>query len=94
MKYKLTDTAVKAAKTKPDEKPAKYTDGGGLYLLMMKSGKYWRFDYTYETKRKTLAIGVYPDINLKTAREKHQAAKGLIARGVNPSEYKQQAKAE
>jgi len=94
VKYKLTDTAVKAAKTKPDEKPAKYTDGGGLYLLVMKSGKYWRFDYTYETKRKTLAIGVYPDINLKTAREKHQAAKELIARGVNPSEYKQQAKAE
>lgn len=94
MKYKLTDTAVKAAKTKPDGKPAKYTDGGGLYLLVMKSGKYWHFDYTYEAKRKTVSFGVYPDINLKTAREKHQAAKELLARDIDPSAYKQQAKAE
>lgn len=76
MKYKLTDTAVKAAKTKPDGKPAKYTDGG----LVMKSGKYWRFNYRYSNKQKTLSFGVYPDINLKTAREKHQAAKELLRR--------------
>ncbi|HMT94621.1 integrase arm-type DNA-binding domain-containing protein [uncultured Thiothrix sp.] len=94
MKYKLTDTAIKAAKTKPDGKPAKHTDGGGLYLFVMQSGKYWRYDYTHEAKRKTLALGVYPDINLKTAREKHQEARELLARGIDPSEYKQQAKAE
>lgn len=92
MKYKLTDTAIKAAKPKLDGKSTKYTDGGGLYLLAMQSSKYWRYDYTHAGKRRTLALGVYPDINLKAAREKHQEARELLARGVDPSEYKQQAK--
>jgi integrase len=94
MKYQLTDTSVKAAKPKAEGKPIKYTDGGGLFLLVNQSGKYWRYSYRFNDKQKTLALGVYPDINLKTAREKHQEARELLARGVDPSEYKQQAKAE
>lgn len=94
MKYRLNDTQVKNAKTKPDGKQAKYTDGGGLYLLVMKSGKYWRYDFTYQGKRQTLAIGVYPDISLKLARNKHQEARGLLASGINPSEHKKAAIAE
>ena len=94
MKYKLTDTVAKNAKTKPDGKPAKYTDGGGLHLLVMKSGKYWRYDYTHEGKRKTLAVGVYPDVGLKAARDKHQQAREQLANGVDPSEQKQAARAE
>ncbi len=94
MKYKLTDTVARNAKTKPDGKSAKYTDGGGLYLLAMKSGKYWRYDYTHEGKRKTLAIGVYPDVGLKAARDKHQQAREQLASGIDPSEHKQAVKAE
>lgn len=94
MKYKLNDTQAKNAKTKPDGKQVKYADGGGLYLLVMKSGKYWRYDFTYKNKRKTLAIGVYPDISLKSAREKHQHARTLLASGINPSENKQAVIAE
>lgn len=94
VKYKLTDTIARNAKTKPDGKQAKYTDGGGLYLLVMKSGKYWRYDYTYEGKRKTLAIGVYPDIGLKAARDKHQQAREQLASGIDPSEHKQTVRAE
>ncbi|MCL7489285.1 MAG: Arm DNA-binding domain-containing protein [Desulfobulbaceae bacterium] len=55
----LTDTAIRNAK--PNEKPYKLTDGKGLYLLVNKVGKYFRFDYRYRGKRKTLALGVYPD---------------------------------
>jgi len=40
MKPHLTDTAVKNAKLKPDSSQTKFTDGGGLYLLVNKSGKY------------------------------------------------------
>jgi integrase len=94
MKYRLTDSAIKAAKPKEDGKPIKLSDGGGLYLLVNQVGKYWRFNYRYSNKQKTLSFGVYPDINLKTAREKHQAAKELLARDIDPSAYKQQAKAE
>lgn len=95
MKYKLTDTAAKNAKPKPDGKQKKYTDGGGLYLLAMKSGKYWRYDYTHPDsgKRKTLALGVYPDITLKAARERHTEAREVLARGVDPLSYKHQTKA-
>lgn len=94
MKYQLTDSAIKAAKPKEDGKPSKISDGGGLCLLVKNTGKYWRFNYRSNNKQKTLALGVYPDINLKTAREKHQEARALLARGIDPSEYKQQAKAE
>ncbi|MBV4397616.1 Arm DNA-binding domain-containing protein [Advenella alkanexedens] len=55
----LTDTKIKNAK--PEEKPYKMGDAGGLYLLVNPSGsKYWRFDYRFLGKRKTLAVGVYP----------------------------------
>ena len=38
----LTDTTIKNAK--PADKPYKMTDGRGLYLLVNKSGKYFRWD--------------------------------------------------
>lgn len=48
---------------KPLDKPYKLPDGTGLYLLVNKSGKYWRYDYRFEGKRKTIAYGVYPVVN-------------------------------
>lgn len=91
MKMQLTDTAVKNAKPKPDGKPAKHTDGGGLYLWVSQSAKVWRYDYARPIvkTRNTLVIGSYPEIGLRDARERHQAARDLLARGVDPSEYKQ-----
>ncbi len=88
----LTDTAIRNAK--PEDKPYKLTDGRGLYLLVNKSGKYFRWDYRFAGKRKTLALGVYPDIRLKAAREKHEDLRRLLAQGIDPIEYKKQAKAQ
>ena len=82
----ITDTACRQAKAGP--KPYKLADGGGLYLLVNQTGKYWRWDYRHAGKRKTLAIGVYPDTTLAMARERHQAARKLLAEGVDPSEQK------
>ncbi len=53
---KLSDVTVRQAK--PREKPYKLTDGTGLYLLIDQSGKYWRYDYRFDGKRKTVAYGV------------------------------------
>src|SRR3546814_5174208 len=40
----LTDTAIRRAK--PEDKPQKLRDGGGLYLLMRPDGaRWWRMDY-------------------------------------------------
>ena len=62
----LTDTALRNAKAA--NKPFKLADEKGLYLLVNKAGKYWRMDYRFTGKRKTLAFGVYPDVSLKDAR--------------------------
>jgi hypothetical protein len=71
---KLTATEVKQAK--PGQKLLKLADGGGMYLQIHPNGaRYWRYDYRYAGKRKTLALGVYPEVSLKEAREKHQEAR-------------------
>lgn len=87
MKRLLTDTAIRNAKPTPEGKPQKYTDGGGLYLLVSTVGKYWRYDYRHDGKRKTLAIGVYPTLSLKAAREKHDEARAQLKQGTDPSHH-------
>ncbi|MDR2884320.1 MAG: tyrosine-type recombinase/integrase [Deferribacteraceae bacterium] len=87
----LTDTAIRNAKAQ--EKDYKLFDEKGMYLLVLKSGnKYFRLDYRFAGKRKTLALGVYPEISLKEAREKRDEAKKLISEGKDPSEIKKAKK--
>ncbi|MBK9252650.1 MAG: DUF4102 domain-containing protein [Proteobacteria bacterium] len=63
----------------------KVTAGHGLYLLIApRGGKYWRYNYTFEGKRKTLALGVYPDVSAALAKRRHQQARSQLARGVDP----------
>jgi integrase len=83
----MTLTAVEIKNVKPLEKPLKLSDGGGLYVLVSPTGsKYWRLDYRFKGKRKTLAIGVYPAVTLLKARERREAARKLLADGIDPSE--------
>jgi len=80
--HKLTATAVSNAK--PGTKNHNLSDGGGLYLLVKPNGtKAWRFNYRFTGKQKTLAIGVFPDISLKAAREKHREAREKLANGMD-----------
>jgi len=87
---KLTAKAVEALSF--SGKQQKVSDGGGLHLLVASTGKYWRYSFRYEKKQQTLALGVYPVVSLKNAREKHQVARALLASGVNPSEGRRQEK--
>ena len=88
----LTDTAIRNAK--PAEKSLKLTDGGGLYLLLgPKGSKWWRLDYRFLGKRKTLSMGVYPEISLKDARDRRDAARRLLADGIDPGENRKIQKA-
>jgi len=80
----LTDTFVKSAKT-TSQTGEKHSDGGGLYLLVKASGKYWRMNYRFGGKQKTLALGVYPSVSLKAARDKREKAKEQLAAGDDPS---------
>ena len=69
-------TALQAKSAKPKDKQDKLTDGEGLHLLVMPNGsKYWRYDYRYQDKRKTLPLGVYPDMSLSDARDLHAEAR-------------------
>lgn len=87
----LTDTAAKNAK--PKEKPYRLADEKGMYLEVMPSGsKYWRLKYRYLGKEKRLALGVYPDVSLKQARDKRDEARKQIAAGNDPGQLKQVAK--
>ena len=66
---KLTVLDVKNAK--PRAKPYKLADGGGLYLEVMPNGsRYWRMKYRFAGKEGRLALGVFPEVSLKDARQK------------------------
>jgi integrase len=88
----LNDLAIKRAQ--PGAKIIKLSDGGGLQLWITPDGaKRWRMAYRFGGVQKTLAIGVYPVIGLKEAREAREAARQTLARGQDLSQAKREAKA-
>ncbi|MDD4964285.1 MAG: tyrosine-type recombinase/integrase [Gallionella sp.] len=102
---KLSDITIR--KAKPEAKPRKLSDGGGLYVLIHPNGgKYWQLAYRFAGKQKTLALGIYPDVPLashwldpktkqhwiKGARELRDEARKLIADDIDPSAAKQTQK--
>src|ERR1041385_136513 len=87
----LTDTAVRSAK--PQAKTSKLFDSGGLYLEVSPAGgKWWRWKYRFGGKEKRLSFGVYPDVSLKAAREKRDAARQQLAAGIDPGEARKAEK--
>jgi len=86
----LTDTAIRGAK--PEGKDYRLSDDKGLYLLVKQVGKYFRLDYRIAGTRKTLALGVYPEVSLKEAREKRDEARRLVRDGIDPSAVKKSKK--
>ena len=89
---RLTD--LKVRQLKPEPKPKKHTDGGGLFLLVAPTGgKLWCLAYRYDGKQKLMALGAYPAVGLKAARERRDAARELLANGVDPGENRKAVKA-
>ena len=87
MAKELKDVTIR--NIKPSNKDQRLYDGDGLYLLVKPNGyKWWRFDYTFDKKRKTLSIGVYPDVSLGLARDKRHEFRQLIAQGIDPSQQR------
>ena len=84
-------TAVQVKEAKPLDKDQKLSDGEGMYLLVKVNGKkYWRMDYRFSGKRKTYALGVFPIVSLKEAREGRYEARRLLSEGLDPSEVKKE----
>jgi integrase len=70
---RITDLTIKAA-------TERMTIGDGLYMLVSDTGKkLWRYNYRIHGKPKTIAYGVYPDVSLALAKERHAEARRLLA---------------
>jgi integrase len=89
---KLTDIQIK--RIKPNAKPYKVSDGGGLFLWVTPSGgRIWRWTYRHEGRAKLMTLGKYPDVPLVLARERHAEARKLLATGVDPMAERKAVKA-
>jgi hypothetical protein len=87
----LTNTAIQSAK--PRDRAYKLFDERGLYLLVSPNGtRAWRFKYQFDGKEKLLSLGVFPDVSLKSAREKRDGMRALVAGGIDPSAKRQAEK--
>ncbi len=87
----LTNTKIRTIK--PSTTPLKLSDEKGLYLLVTPTGgKWWRLDYRFSGKRKTLSMGVYPDVSLRDARDRRDTARKLLADGMDPAENRKAQK--
>lgn len=85
----LTNTQVKQAK--PKDKIYKLSDGDGLQLRIMPNGsKQWLLDYfkPFTKKRTSLSLGAYPEVSILEARKKRVASRELLAKDIDPKEYK------
>ncbi|MDY0258467.1 MAG: tyrosine-type recombinase/integrase [Desulfovibrio sp.] len=79
-------TEIKLRAIKPGEKVQRYYDTLGMYLEVTPSGgKYWRLKYRIDGKEKRAALGVWPEVSLKQARDKRDDLRKLIASGNAPS---------
>lgn len=80
----LSDVQIRALK--PNQTPVKISDGSGLHLLVTPQGsKLWHLAYRFGGKQKLLALGPYPHVTLGDGRSRRDAAKRLLASGVDPS---------
>jgi integrase len=89
----LTDTALR--KLKPGEKIRRVADERGMYLeITPAGGRYWRLKYRFAGKEKKLALGIYPEVTLREARERRDEARQRISKGVDPGVQKRRDRME
>ncbi len=80
----LADSKVRTAKARP--KTYKLADSNRLFLMVTPSGgKHWRWNYEYDGKYKTMALGAYPLVSLADARTKRDEAYALLCEGQDPN---------
>lgn len=84
MQTPLTDAFVKNI-----DKPGRYTDGAtkGLNLNLKDGRKYWVLRYVFGGSRRDLALGSYPAVSLKEARNRATTCRAELITGRKPSAY-------
>jgi integrase len=88
----LTDTVIR--NTQPGDKPIRLFDGRGLYLeVSPKGGRWWRLKYRFRGRENRISLGVFPEIGVKVARARRDAARRQVAMGIDPSAARKAEKA-
>lgn len=91
-RFKLSETAIRRF-----EKPGIYGDGDGLFLRVRRGGsRQWFFIYKRNGKRTEIGLGGYGQgtapVSLAIAREKAEAIRDQLARGLDPRGERQPAR--
>jgi integrase len=87
----LTDTRLRTLKR--SQKVGRYTDGNGLVLDVKLSGALlWRYRYRIGKKENLYAIGAYPEVSLKEARDERDEARKLVRKGIHPAHQRKAEK--
>lgn len=91
IKKPLTDAAIKALK--PRTVRYYVSDGRGLWLEIFPTGGLsWRYRYRLKGKAEKVALGKYPEMTLKAARQKRDELALMVASGQSPATQKQLVK--
>lgn len=84
---------LNVVRVKALKEPSRYSDGGGLLLVVRKSGaKSWLWRGQANGKRRDIGLGTYPDVSLAEARDKAAATRKQMRAGDDPVEVKRAAK--
>ena len=73
---------MQVCKAAPGDKPVRLFDEKGLYLEVRPAGgKWWRFNFGFGSKKELLALGTYPEVSLKQARDRRYTARRHLSEG-------------
>ncbi len=97
-KTTLPLTEIQVEKAAATDKPVKFFDGKGLYLLISPTknngiSKCWRLKYRFQGKERLLSLGIYPEVSLSEARIRREQARLLLANNQDPGDERKQEKA-
>ena len=86
--HKLSAKGIEKLKT-----PGWHGDGGGLWLRIFPGGggRRWIFAWERDKKRREMGLGSLTDTSLAKARDKAEAARKLLADGIDPLEQRRAA---
>ncbi|MDI9803985.1 tyrosine-type recombinase/integrase [Citrobacter koseri] len=85
---KLSDTSLRKMLGRESPSDSFYADGDGLSIKVSKIGVLtWYFTYRIggrESNSQRIKLGNYPDLSLKSARERREQCRAWLAEGKNP----------
>src|SRR6185437_9595635 len=95
-KEKLTVKQIEQWLRRADRRAGqKLSDGGGLYLTSMPSGRAsWQVRYAYAGKPATFSIGPVDDVSLAQARAARLAVREQVVQGLDPVTERRARRAE